>query len=64
MVHASKAYWEDAIFQKFKWVRKGWMDARHKVVQDPTTGRNRLESREEAKTQCYDKGEETRTVAR
>ena len=64
VVHASKAYWEDAIFQKFKQVRKGWMDAQHKVVQDPTTGRNRLESQEEAKTQRYDKGEETRTVAR
>ena len=63
-VNASEAYWEDAIFQKFRRVRKGWVDAQQKVVQDPTTGRNRVESLEEAETRRFSKGEETRTAAR
>ena len=62
--NASEAYWQDAVLQKFKRVRRGWLDARQKVIQDPTTGRNRVESVEEAETRRFGKGEETRTVAR
>ncbi|PIL30479.1 hypothetical protein GSI_07178 [Ganoderma sinense ZZ0214-1] len=61
---ASEAYWEDLILQKFKRVRKGWMDAQRKVVQDPATGQSHIESLEEAETRRFGKGEETRTVAR
>ncbi|PIL29379.1 hypothetical protein GSI_09431 [Ganoderma sinense ZZ0214-1] len=61
---ASEAYWEDLILQKFKRVRKGWMDAQRKVVQDPATGQSHIESLEEAETRHFGKGEETRTVAR
>ena len=62
--NASEAYWEDAIQQKFRGGRKGWVDARQKVVHDPTTGRNRVEYLEEAEARRFSKGEETRTAAR
>ena len=64
VVNASEAYWEDAILQKFRRARKGWLNAQQKVVQDPTTGRNRVESLEEAELRRFSKGEETRMVAR
>lgn len=61
---ASEAYWEDAVLSKFKRVRKGWIKARCQVIEDPTTGRARLESRQEADTRRLNGTEEARIIGR
>lgn len=60
----SEAYWEDAVLQKFKRIRKGWMDAQLKTIQDHATGQQRTESQQEAYTRRWKGLEETRTATR
>ena len=60
----SEAYWDDAILSKFSRVRPGWIKARCQPIKDPTTGKARMESREEADTRRLNAGEEVHIIGR
>ena len=60
----SVAYWEDAVLEKFKRVRSGWINASCQDIVDPSTGIVRQESQSEANARRFSQGEQQHLVAR